>query len=372
MGRMARAPERRGGRAVRILLGAGLLAAGLVSAEIGLRTWAHYFREDVAVWDPRAGTYALVPGRHETAAGVVVVNPAGFVGEPLAPDGPDLWRVVALGDSCTFGAGDGVDTYPAMLERRLEAEGRSGRRYEVVNAAISGLFARDALRRLRAEVPPLAPEVVTVYVGWNDLMKRSPLSQQPSRAFSDLAHALDRLWLTRGLRKLLFLHLRSRLLAPATGPESDRGRFDDFRPLRYEATLERIVEATRALGARPLLATLPTVLRPWMNSGELRRARVVFPYLARTHAVGDFLDLIAAYNRSIRAVAERRSVPLVDLARRFRALEEPRPFFYDTMHPNPAGMRRIARWLHEALGREGLLDRAHGVPRAGPPARGGG
>lgn len=338
-----------------ILFSAIILLVVLGLAEGAVRTWAYFFREQVARWHPAAGTFELIPGRHRTELGHVLINEAGFVGAPLAAEGPDLRRIVAMGDSCTFGGGNDVDTYPAMLEQRLRKRERPGLRYEVVNAGISGLNSELVLRRLRAVVPPLGPEVVTIYVGWNDLMKLDPVSQGKASRWSGAARALDELWLLRGLRKLLFFHLRPRLLQPATGEASDTHRFDDFRPDFYEENLRALVAETRSLGAEPLLITLPTVVRQWMDVADLRRAGVVFPYFSSAYGVGDLLGLVDAYNRSIRRVAGEGEVALLDLSRRFEDLDDPRPYFYDTMHANSRGMAQIAAWLEESLRTEDLL-----------------
>lgn len=55
-------------------------------------------------------------------------------------------RIVALGDSLTAGYGIGKDqSYPAVLQRRLDAEGY---RYDVVNAGVSGDTSAGGLSRL--------------------------------------------------------------------------------------------------------------------------------------------------------------------------------------------------------------------------------
>ncbi len=352
---MAEQSEPQFGLAKSLLYSSLLIFLVFGLAECSVRTWAHYYRESAQKFDPEAGTYVLVPGRHRTPRGVLVINSRGFVGAELEPPGDDLWRVVAVGDSCTFGGGDDVDTYPAMLDVRLDGREAPGRRYEVVNLGISGLDSGLALRRFRSEAPPLEPDVVTIYLGWNDLMKSDPLGQSRSSRWSGAAGLLDRLWLAKGLRKLLFFHVRPRLRPPATGPESRTGRFAGFRPDVYEENLTTLVGEVRELGARPLLVTLPTVVRPDMDVAALREARVVFPYFPSAYAVGDFLDLLAAYNRAIERVALVEQVPVVDLAARFEELPDPRPYFYDTMHTNSDGMARIAAVLEEGLAAEGLL-----------------
>lgn len=324
-------------------------------SEGAVRLWAYFLRDEIERFDPSAGTFVLVPGLHRTRYGAVKINGDGFVGAELAPDGPDLWRIVALGDSCTFGDGNDRGTYPAMLGERLGERPVADLRYEVVNAGISGLNSGLALRRLRSAVVPLEPDVVTVYVGWNDLMKFDPLSQGPGALASSIARFADHLYLVRGMRKLIFFHLRPRLWPPATGPESRTGRFAKFRPAYFEDNLREILETVEDLGARSLVATLPTVVRPGMTRDDLSRSGVIFPYFPSAYGVGDLAELIEAYNRSIRRVGSELHVPVVDLADRFAKLPDPTPYFTDTMHTTNRGMALIAEELEAALAANRLL-----------------
>lgn len=363
---MSTASEPQFGIGKSILFSLILLGIVLGGAELALRTWAFFFREEIQTYDASAGTFELVPGEHKTPLGRVRVNPEGFVGDPLQPAGPDLWRVVAVGDSCTFGGGNEVDTYPAMLDRFLDEKAPAGERIEVVNAGISGLNSELAQRRLESRVPELRPDVVTIYIGWNDLMKFDPLAQGKESAFAGIARAVDDLWLTKSLRKLLFYYVRPSMGEPATGPASRTGRFATFEPAVFEKNLRQMVADVRGMDAQPVLMTLPTVVRPEMTAEDLKRSGVVFPYFPSAYAVGDFLDLLAAYNRTIRNVAEEEGIPLVDLAKSFEALPDPTLYFYDTMHTNSKGMERIAQDVAAVLERQGLASRRPGETAAAP------
>lgn len=342
-----------------LLYSSVLILAFFACAETGVRIWAHNYREEVERFDPEIGTFVLEPGSYPDGA---QINSAGFVGPELEPDGPDLWRVYALGDSCTYGGGQARVIYPARLERRLESNGADSVRYEVVNAGIAGLDSELALRRLRAKGPELDPDVVTIYIGWNDLMKFDPTSQQNDSPWSGVARTLDRLWLVKGLRKLIFFYARPRMSPPATGPESRTGRFADFRPSVFEDNLRAIVAEARSLGARPVVATLPTVVREDMTAEEVLEQNVYFPYFPAAYAVGDFLDLVDAYNRSIRRVAAEEQVPVADLAIAFQRIPAVEGHFTDTVHLTYEGHALIAETLHDALERAGL---------AAPPRTGG-
>ncbi len=341
-----------------------LMGAVLGSAELAVRGWAYFLRDDAEKYDLETGTFVLVPGRHRSVQGTVEINSAGFVGDELRPDGPDLWRIASVGDSCTFGGGNGRHTYPAKLQGLLDQRAVPGRRYGVVNAGISGLDSGLALRRLRTRVVPLEPDVVTVYIGWNDLMKVDPLGQAAESSLAGAARALDQLWLVKGMRKLAFMHIRPYLRPPKVGPESRSGRFADFRPPIYEENVRAMVAAIREADAAPVLVTLPGVVRMDMSAAELRAAGVFFPWYPSAYAVGDFLDLVAAYNRTLTRVAAEEGVPLVDLAARFAQLDDPRPYFWDTMHLSEPGMELAAETLLAGLDRHALLGPARSA-RAG-------
>lgn len=332
-----------------------LIALTLTVAEVAVRGWAYYLRDTYQRFDASTKTFVLIPGEHRTRAGTIVIDADGFAGRELQAPGPDLWRIVAVGDSCTFAAGDTSGTYSAMAEDELRASRPHPPRYEVVNAGIEGLNSELALRRFRSKVLPLEPDVVTIYIGWNDLMKVDPLAQDARLEWSGAARFLGHFWLIRGLRKLIFFYLRPLLAPPRTGDESFTGQFHSFRPTVFEANLRSLIEEARGANASPLVFTLPSVIRADMTGEDLRRAHVIFPYFQSAYGVGDFIDLIAAYNRSIREIARDESVPILDLAEEFQSLPDVGRHFYDVMHTTKSGQAFIASKLVAKLAQENLL-----------------
>jgi lysophospholipase L1-like esterase len=347
--------ERRFGTGKSILYGIIIVTAILLIAEFSIRTWAYFFRGEYERYDVASGTFTLIPGNHRQGGAVITINRDGLVGPELQADGPDLFRILALGDSCTFGDGEMDSTYPVILQKQLQDAYRGQPRYEVVNGGVEGLNSQMALHRLQTKGPPLHPKVVTIYIGWNDLLKFDPIGQTDKGRWSSLTHALDTLWLTKAMRKLIFYYIRPNIMPPAVGPESRTGRFQEFRPLIYESNLRELVATTRALGAQPILLTLPTVMRKNMTLKDLKEAHVLFPYYSSAYGVGDLLDVIAAYNRSIKRIAREQTVPLVDLAEIFSQLSDVRLYFYDALHPTLLGRQLIASAIRETLAREGIV-----------------
>lgn len=339
-----------------VIFGVVLMTAFFFLTELGLRMYVYSFRSPAEVWDLGAGTFALRPGEHRRiGADPIVINSRGFVGlEFEDPRSDGTVRIVALGDSCTFGQATRDGHYPFLLERLLNQDAHEVR-FQVINAGIEGLNSELALRRLRSKVVPLSPDLVTVYVGWNDLMKFDPAGQTEQPRLAIVARVLDRLWMVRGMRKLVFYHLRPRLMPPATGPASRTGRFAEYRPKVFETHLREIVATAEEAGARVALLTLPSVVSDDMTSEDLRRANVQFPYFPAAYGVGDFVDLIGAYNRTIRRVAVTEEVPLIDLALAMDERSDRRRLFSDTMHPNEEGRRVVAEVVARELSEAGIL-----------------
>jgi lysophospholipase L1-like esterase len=333
-------------------IGVGVLLAILAfgAVETLLRGWVYLIRDPSERFDTATGTFVLVPGSHpRPRARPFLVNSRGFVGDEFQDPAPSgTIRMVTVGDSCTFGAGTTGESYPGLLERHLNDAGH-GRRYQVINAGIRGLNTELALRRLITKVMPLGPDVVTVYLGWNDLMKFEPMGQVEKPGIRILARMLDRLWVVKGMRKLLFYYLRPLVLTPATGPRSRTGAFRDYEPAVFEQNLRRIIATVRDAGGRVVLFTLPSVVSDDMTIEDLRRAQVVFPYYASAYGVGDLVDVIAAYNRAIRRMAKQEHVRLVDLALEIDGRPDRRSLFHDTMHPSQKGRELIARILVQRL-----------------------
>jgi lysophospholipase L1-like esterase len=99
--------------------------------------------------------------------------------QPFAPKDPDLFRIVVVGDSLTYG--EGIDvfwTYPTQLERALQPEFR----VEVLNLGVRAYGSEDILDLLRRFVPELEPDLVVYGVCLNDFLERGG-RQQASPSF---------------------------------------------------------------------------------------------------------------------------------------------------------------------------------------------
>lgn len=136
-----------------------------------MRVWRSL--SSVAAVVAYAGLAACVAG--EGASQVVERGTAESGGPPIAASSPAPGPLlVVLGDSLTAGLGlDPDQAYPALLERRLRAEGSD---LTVVNAGVSGDTTAAGLRRaewaLEGDV-----RILIVALGGNDGLRGLPVDQ---------------------------------------------------------------------------------------------------------------------------------------------------------------------------------------------------
>jgi len=344
-----------------ILFSTIIVVGLLLAAEGAVRVWAHYFRTSYERFNAQTGRLELKPNlRYTNHRGEEFrINAKGFVG-PEFDDvpAPGVYRIFALGDSCTFATGFWQIGYPSKLERLLN-DGAPSRRFEVINAGIEGYNSTFALERIRDELLRYRPRMIVIYIGWNDLMKTDPSQEAQVDEHRWLATLLDASYLVKAYKKLLFVDLRPLVFRPATAEQADDATaFDHFAPTRYRANLEAMIQLLREHHVGVLLVTLPTVVRPGMTADEVRRANVFFPHFAGAYGVARLLSLHRAYNRTVLDVGRQDHVEVVDLAALFEPIADKPTYFWDTMHPNDKGGALIAGALAQrirTLGAEGRL-----------------
>lgn len=326
-----------------------LLAAG----EVGLRVWSYWVRTPYERYNPSSGRLELVPGMHYTTERGIEfrINSKGFLGPEFeGQKARGVYRIFAVGDSCTFGSGFWRETYPAIAAQILN-EGAGSARFEVINAGIEGYNSEFTLDRIRSELLGYEPDMIILYIGWNDLMKIDPKNVEATGRYAGLARAIERSFLVKAYGKVLFYYLRPLFMAPRVGPDPAATReLADFVPARYRANLESAVELLRKRDVVPVLVTLPTVVTADMSLEDLERANVFFPYYASGYSVGALLHVHAAYNEVIRSTAAKYATPLVDLDAVLGGAAR-REFFWDTMHPSLKGHRLIAEALARTVPR---------------------
>jgi lysophospholipase L1-like esterase len=182
-----------------------------------------------------AGTFSRTPFR---------TNALGLRGDELADAG--AVRILALGDSCTWGYQVGDDqSYPAVLQQLLDA--RAGRgRYAVLNAGVPGYTSHQGVTYLADRAAALHPAVVLIAFQFNDAVPDGDLEEGLARA--------RRMRLVARAGDYLYGHSQVyRWAFESLGRASPAPRAPRVGVEKYRQNLERMVTLARDLGAEPVM-----------------------------------------------------------------------------------------------------------------------
>jgi lysophospholipase L1-like esterase len=298
----------------------------------------------LAVRHMEAAATTLGIGPDEVA---IEVNAEGFRGPALRLDQADV-RILALGDSCTFGTpvADRY-TYARAMERGLRTLGHP---VEVVNGGVEGYDPSDVLARID-EFRALQPEITTLYIGWNALYRERYLDD-----VRGLARHLYSVRLFRHVRTIVLNRLadprQAALEAYERPKRPDRtapeiALLDDYQP-SFVPQLVRIVEAMRAAGSRVVILTLPGLYQ--MDRDPSPRALEIGHLPTSTDNPFVLARTAGRYNETLRAIAKDRGLALVDLEAWARETLKPADeHFVDSVHLDERSQEQAGLYLAGVL-----------------------
>lgn len=279
-------------------------------------------------------------------------NPTGKAGFRINSDGykgPELDRsharprILALGDSTTFGIG--TSDYPRGLENALNGQGLP---VEVINGGVEGYFPRNVLFEIE-RYRSLKPDIVTLYIGWNALYSRVPWTDAWENTLR-LVWLLDRSGMVLkaifGDRRTDAVKLFNRDLKPA--PASPEVKALETYAPSFMDRIERIVDEFERIGTEVVLVTLPGlfVVAEKPSAKALKIGHL--PYFTENPYV--LAKLTERYNQALRALAVRRRLQIIDLEKWSAQALQPRDsYFADSVHLTARGLDMIGAFMAEQL-----------------------
>jgi lysophospholipase L1-like esterase len=265
------------------------------------------------------------------------INPLGLRGPAIEADASeDRYRIVALGDSCTFGKGVAeADTWPRQLESLL-GEALSGvRRVVVANLGVNGYSGTTYERIFREVGLGLEPDLVVVGYNLND--------------FPNAIRAVDEyVFGNRKARRLISQDLRDLLGRTATYRWLRQAYYHSQREDDW-AQAEAFARGTRASSADDD-AWIEQVkylesIRDQASAIGAKTAVFLFPYESQVYL--DSFD--TAPIERLRETCADLELPFVDLAEEFRRCarqSDPAGELFlkgDRYHPNREGYKIVAK-----------------------------
>lgn len=344
------------------------LVIGLVFAEVVLRIWnppmAKFQLTQIHRPSPEA-QWEMIPGASSVAntGATYTINSHGCRDAEYPLDKPaGSYRILALGDSFTFGMGvEQEKTYPAQLERILNEGNHT---VEVINCAVTGYDMWQHNVALQKKARTYRPDLVTLGVFVNDLLySLAPLeiSQPGYQGENPFTRKGVRSWLhriyiynvMRNLEDRLKYRFRSRFDAKYLqgiaarrliwGPENPddihyrlmAGKAERRFYLAFRRALSEFVITATDSGANVLILMIP-------DSVQLHDASM------------------QSLNSFVKKTAGSLNVSFLDLTPVLETQDDPESLylFPDDAHNSPKGLRVIAEAIANELEKTKLLPSA--------------
>lgn len=367
----------------------------------------------LAVVDATLG-YRLRP--NASLPGDIHVNAQGFRGPVVdIPKPAGTYRILALGDSTTFGIGSGEDgTYPRLLQKELERRcvPALAEQIDVINGGVPGYTSTQILRRLQTEWLAYHPDLVLVMQGLNDLTAAFLYEQEARPGIQgathrvavikarrmlmqwwagSLTHSAFAPWLHRLVaRRMLLAMLKSKATSRAERERVMRDAASEAPTVvlrRLEENLDHMAQLAAtarfdlAIVGYPGISYQRAKQFRMAESAELLSPKGPFAewemsILRRPDAFEKFFTVGVRVGRTHESVAElqkqwarRRGVPYVDLRAVFHQHGSVETLYSESgIHFNPAGNAVIADAIATELFAQRCAapgDRGLGAPEEG-------
>lgn len=238
----------------------------------------------------------------------------------LAPE-PGERRILAVGDSFTFGSGVQLEgSWPQQLESLLRPA-QAGGRVEVINGgfATGSHWPAGYADWIESDGLAFAPEAIVIGFCLNDMGDVPMLATLPPARASE-----------NGVRSELLARVRELLRSDSPAPSApDMAVIVDAKPQPWQDTQAGLLRIRDLCAAR-----------------EVRLLVAVFPMLS---VLGDDYPYLRLH-QMVGAFCAQNGIECVDLLERFRGRDDRSLWVHPTdQHPNDEGQRLIAEGIAAAL-----------------------
>jgi lysophospholipase L1-like esterase len=337
----------RGGAVLGGCLLAVLLAEGVLRTYLAMRGWtANCYAGHLQAMRPHPVIGAEPqPGfRLRSGALHVQFNSHGLRGPELSARNERRYRIALLGGSAAFGyAVSDAEEKCRLLEARFREESTAaggGPVVEVINGGVSGYNLFQTIVRYREVIAPLEPDIVVLYLGWNDLtylVSEDPGAERFRKR--GLAHSWQRLMSHSTLFCLVSPHLSlpSLQLVPST---SESRVPTQAGQEQFVNNLRQLGDEIARSGARMVVCSVVHAVHPEV-SDELLVELSIDPSQRAA-----LTTLTALLWETLKAFAEDRGAEFIDA---FHEISPSRTVLSDAVHLTAAGERQLADLLFERL-----------------------
>ena len=207
-------------------------------------------------------------------------NSRHLLGREISQKKDDLFRILLLGDSSPVGLGlkSRQQAFGEILRYLLDIEYRGNKKFELVNAAVSGYTSEQIRKFMELEGWAYDPDLILVYCGNNDASISGFATDQEIMAAQKFPSA------RRFLAKLALYRILRAMMTSVTDRETPNSQPLKARvsPERYRQNLNHLADQCRNRNC-PLIIIKPAVPYLWPAGLQFRLL---------THITGDDGQLI--------------------------------------------------------------------------------
>ena len=276
----------------------------------------------------------------------------------------DTFRIVALGDSITFGWGVELhETYVKQLETILKKQ-NSYKNYEVINISIEDLGLQEELKLLKQFGLDFQPDLVLLGFYLNDARPIGGFSNESKPTWFHRRYTLRKIVnltpLTKSMAKKALIKLG--IMKPNA---SSRFRWIDTFTKREWVTnqdkMKLLIKSADLDWGVAWKSQSWTAINQYIQemqevtqSAGCSLAVICFPVSVQVESDFTFLD---KPQQHLSEICSSRSIPFLNLLPSFRhwntTVEE--PLFFDLCHPTPLAHQKTAQVISKFLDTERLL-----------------
>jgi lysophospholipase L1-like esterase len=271
-------------------------------------------------------------------------------------------RIACLGESTTFGTNDDAN-YPAFLKQILSRHAGPYHAYEVINAGVPGWVSDQIAMRVRNQIAQFKPDVIILYVGWNDFQAFDPTGAPPAASAFDVMFGgtIWKQYATGALRSVALLSAAYQVFHPSRPSSQSANKPVRASPdVQYRfliQNLSAIVEEFRKYNpnAQFFVSTL-VGLWPQGTTQHWEEIKKGLPWwiVADKLLPAEGARYVSELNDTLRGFAASRNLHLIDMEAVFENLDRQRLQF-DWAHMYPDGYELMAWNMCGALIRAGIV-----------------
>jgi len=334
------------------------------SAKRDPAAFAHWWRYYLDQWDsfmaqvavgPRQAIlpFRLRPGGEATLfQSRIRINSRGFRGREIPAEKGVAFRIVALGESTTFGVTlkPQDKPWPELLEQMIQERLKPSSPVEVINAGVPAYSLVENLYRLRAEILAMQPDMIISYHGLNGFRlldgalpavsgKAPPhYRQRPLKLLADCEYRLRIIRYRQRQSQRLMFH------QPSLSQVMDS---------KYARAYADLIELARTNRILLVLANFSMAVNPRSDPDVIGFYQAAFP------SVYALMRANLAHSLMLRELA--RLHPEVCLADTQPGLDGAHEEFIDLAHLTQDGRQQLAENIFAAV-RKVLEDHLSGTP----------